>query len=194
MISGISNGNNCMTYMQQAQSTQHKSGPPDLFQALDTDGSGEIDQSELDTWAKNMSSKTGMPVKTSEAISTYDSDGNGSLSSTELHSFLESTGIKPPADGPPPGPPPGSVAKTGDTSSGNADSIISAYDTNGDGVLSSSELQPYLDDTNNTSSENYLSLIAQALSAYLQNTGQSTSAASGASSVDGLNIAIDFSG
>jgi Ca2+-binding EF-hand superfamily protein len=190
MISGIGNSSNYMSYLQQAQTTQHKQGFPDMFKALDSDGSGGITQSELETWAKNMSSETGKTIDTSKAVSTYDSDGNGVLNSTELKSFLESNGIKSPQEGAmPQGSPPSQAG-----SATSADSIISSYDLNGDGVLSSSELQAYLDDTGQTSSANDSSFLAQAISAYLTNMGQSTSTgASNFSNIENLNLNIDFS-
>ena len=75
MVSGISSSNSYMNYM--------------LFEALDTDGSGGISQSELDTWAKKMSSVTGKTIDTTNAVSTYGTDGV--LSADELNSFMEST-------------------------------------------------------------------------------------------------------
>jgi len=75
MISGISG--NSMMYLQQAQSMQK-----DLFIAVDSDGSGGLSQSELDTWSKNMSSETGQTVDTSKAISSFDKDGDGALELT----------------------------------------------------------------------------------------------------------------
>jgi Ca2+-binding EF-hand superfamily protein len=268
MISGISNSSNYMSYLQQAQTTQQKQGPPDLFTALDTDGSGGISQSELDTWAKSMSSKTGNTMDTSNAISTYDSNSDGVFSSSELDSFLKANGLQPPSfqgmgQGPqdlftaldtdgsggisqseldtwaksmssktgntmdtsnaistydsnsdgvlssdelkslleangieapkqgfmPPGPPP---AET-ESAVKSADSIISGYDTNGDGVLSSSELQAYLDDTEQTSSSNDSNILAQAISSYLMNMGESTRTGFSAY-INNLNQNIDFSG
>ena len=138
----------------------------DLFTALDSDGSGGVSQLELDTWATNMSSETGKTLDTSKAISTYDKDGNGELSSAEFKSFLDAGGIKPP-------PPPESSEST--TSTTTANSVLSKYDTNGDGVLSASELQAYLDDissassTDSSSSSSLNSLVAKALSAYASN-------------------------
>jgi Ca2+-binding EF-hand superfamily protein len=190
MISGISG--NSMMYLQQAQSMQK-----DLFIAVDSDGSGGLSQSELDTWSKNMSSETGQTVDTSKAISSFDKDGDGALSSTEFASFLQSTGLKGP-DGPPP-PPQSQDSDSTDSSSSSsqsADSIISSYDTNGDGVLSSSELQAYLDKSTQDSSSNSLSYIEQALSAYIANMGQSTDSSqlgSDLTYINNLNINCDVS-
>jgi Ca2+-binding EF-hand superfamily protein len=142
----------------------HRGG---LFKALDTDGSGGISQDELDQWAGAVSDKTGTTINTAGAVSTYDADGNGELSRGELKSFMEASGVKPPAA--PEGS--GMTNATGSTdtsSTTSADGIISAYDTNGDGVLSSDELQAYLDDTGAASLN---TLVQEALSAYAMNSG-----------------------
>jgi len=146
-------------------------GPGDLFKALDADSSGSVSQSELDEWASNMSEETLNTIDTSSAISTYDTDGSGELSSTEFKSFLDESGIKPP-------PPPESAKSS--ASSGSAEGIISKYDTDGDGVLSSTELQAYLDDQEESSSASFtsaLSIIEQALNAYLSSMGTSGNSA-----------------
>ena len=44
MVSGISSSNSYMSYLLQTQMTNDRSGPADLFKALDTDGSGGISQ------------------------------------------------------------------------------------------------------------------------------------------------------
>jgi Ca2+-binding EF-hand superfamily protein len=153
--------------MQQGMGMMGMPGGPgkggDLFTALDSDGSGGVSQSELDTWATNMSSETGKTLDTSKAISTYDKDGNGELSSTELNSFLDASGIKPPH---------GTKPSHDTSSTTTANSVLSKYDTNGDGVLSASELQAYLDDissTDSSSSSSLNSIVAKALSAYASN-------------------------
>lgn len=131
-------------------------GPPNLFSDADTDGSGGISESELETLASTLSSATGRTLDTTDAISTYDTDGDGELSDDELKSFLDASGIMPP-------PPPqmGMNGTSDEDTTTSADSVISIYDTNGDGVLSSTELQAYLDSANQTSAQ-------QGLAAYLQ--------------------------
>jgi Ca2+-binding EF-hand superfamily protein len=131
----------------------------DLFTAIDTDSSSGVSQSELDEWAEAMFDETGNSIETTDAVSTYDVDGDDELSSEELKSFMEATMA------PPMGMMEG-VSSNDTSSSESADSVISAYDTNGDGVLSSDELQAYLDDTDTTS---FRALMQQALSAYTMN-------------------------
>jgi Ca2+-binding EF-hand superfamily protein len=162
-------------------------GPGDLAGALDTDKSGGVSQSELETWAKNMSEETGSTIDTTDAVSTYDTDGDGELSQTELESFLEASGVPSPGTArmaPPPPPPESSDSGSTTTS---ADSIISKYDTNGDGVLSASELEAYLDDQSSSSA----SLVSKAMSAY-------TSSLDGSRTFDledlFMNLAGNFSG
>jgi Ca2+-binding EF-hand superfamily protein len=151
-----------------------RGGPGDLSAALDTDNSGGVSQSELETWAQNMSEKTGNTLDTTDAVTTYDTDGDGELSSTELKSFLDAGGVPSPETAgmaPPPPPPRSSDSSETDSSSSSADGILSKYDTNSDGVLSATELQAYLDDQ----SSSINNLIAKGLTAYTSNVGNSRS-------------------
>ena len=168
MINGISSYNNCMNCLQTARG---RPDPAGMFNKVDSDGNGGVSQSELDVLVQDISSKTGNSIDSTNAVTTYDADGNGELSGDELKSFMEASGIKPP-------PPPGGSSTT------SAESIISQYDTNGDGVLSSDELQGYLD-TSDTASLN--ALMQQALSAYTMNFGSS-----GSSSLE--DALLDFGG
>ncbi|MGD0820218.1 MAG: EF-hand domain-containing protein [Desulfomonilia bacterium] len=164
-----------------SQDSSNSSASTDLFNAI-TGGSSQMTQAQLDTWASDMSQATGQTIDTTNAISTYDTNGDGTLSSSEFQSFLDANGISAPQNfgmAPPPPPPPSSgsseTSSSTTSSTSSADSIISKYDTNGDGVLSASELQAYLDDNSSTSSTTSSSLVEQALSAYLMNMGLSSS-------------------
>jgi Ca2+-binding EF-hand superfamily protein len=124
-----------------------------FFNQVDTDASGGISETELTTLAANISDQTGQTLDISDAISTYDSDGDGELSDTELKSFMGASGVKPP---PPPPPTMGMNRTSGDEeeiSATAAESIISSYDTDSDGVLNSSELQTYLDSLKESSAQ-----------------------------------------
>lgn len=76
------------------------------------------------------------------------------------------------------------IGSIGASSPTDAQSIISQYDADGDGLLSSDELQGYLD-TSDTASLN--ALMQQALSAYTMNFGSS-----GSSSLE--DALLDFGG
>ena len=163
----------------------HHHGAGGLFKAIDTDSNGSISQTELDQWATAFSENTGNSIDTTGAVSTYDTDGDGQLSRSELKSFLEANGIKPPSH-----PPKGTEAMNGTdsasaSSTGNASDIISAFDTNGDGVLDSSELQAYLNDSSRAS---FKTLVQQAVSAYAMNLGSNfPSQENGLLNLSGLN-------
>ena len=166
MVNGISSYNNYMNYLQP-QAARSRPDPSEMFDKIDTDGSGGISQSELDAFVQDLSDKTGKSIDATNAVSTYDTDKNGELSQDEFKSFMDASGIAPP---PPPHGGPGmmnGVGAGGESSGTDADSVISAYDINGDGVLSSDELQAYLDDTGSSSS--LTSLFQQAITAYSEN-------------------------
>jgi Ca2+-binding EF-hand superfamily protein len=165
-----------------SQASLNSSASTDLFNAI-TGGSSQMTQSQLDTWATNMSKATGKTLDTTNAISTYDTDNDGTLSATEFSSFLDANGISAPqtAGMAPPPPPPSETSET-TSSTSSATSVLSKYDTNGDGVLSTSELQAYLDDiastnsktsTDSSSSASLNSFVAKALSAYASNQATS---------------------
>lgn len=137
-----------------------------LFQALDTDGNSGISETELSNWVEAMSEETGNTIDASSALDEYDLDGDGELGSTELESFLTANGIGAPSGADEAaGSPPGGV------SSGSSASAISEYDTNGDGVLSSEELQAYLDDLEENSSTPHKQESISNYSMNLENSG-----------------------
>lgn len=65
--------------------------PDEIFKKLDSDGSGGLNQSELDVMAKNISSMTGQTIDTKNAISTYDVNGDGQLDKTEMDTMMKAT-------------------------------------------------------------------------------------------------------
>jgi Ca2+-binding EF-hand superfamily protein len=83
-----------------------------------------------------------------EMFSSMDSDGDGSVSESELTAFAEKAQSGP-SSGPPPGPPPGGAPPTGgadeasssssSSSSTSSSQTYDALDTNKDGVVSLSE-------------------------------------------------------
>jgi len=73
-------------------------GPPPagMFSDADSDESGGISQTELETLAGNISDKTGTTIDTEDALSVYDTNGDGELSGEELRNFMEASGVQPP--------------------------------------------------------------------------------------------------
>jgi Ca2+-binding EF-hand superfamily protein len=191
MISGIGSYN---SYMNCMQTERARPDPADMFNKVDSDGSGGISQSELETLVENISDKTGNSIDTTDALSTYDTDGDGELSMDELKSFMDASGMAPP-----PPPPKGEgmangLEATGGSSTTSAESILSAYDSDGDGMLNSDELQGFLD---NGDTSSITKLIEQAISAYMTNFGnnQSSNMESAFLNFGGLNgySSVDFS-
>jgi Ca2+-binding EF-hand superfamily protein len=108
-----------------------------LFGKLDANGDGAIDTSELKTFADDISGKTGVTVDASSLMTALDSDGNRSVSSTELKDNGKALfdqlrqqlmGSQLQATSQPP----------------DADEMFSSMDTDGDGSISKSELDSFL--------------------------------------------------
>ena len=121
----------------------------DLFSQVDSDGSGSVSTTELQTLLENMSGNTDSTASSSEAEALFkqlDSDSDGSLSSSEFDagrpsnqdqassSTSTASANRPP---PPPGGPggPGRGGSASDSSSQTYDPL----DTNEDGVVSLEE-------------------------------------------------------
>ncbi len=136
--------------MQSATGMMGGQGSSGFFNEVDADGSGGISEEELTALASNISEQTGQTLDTSEALTNYDSNEDGELNDTELKSFMDASGIKPP-------PPPQSagISGTGSEEESTAESILSSYDTDSDGALSISELQSYLDSMKQSSNAAY---------------------------------------
>ena len=96
MINGISSYGSYMSY-QQIQAMQQQKGPAEMFNKVDTDESGGISQTELETLAENISDRTGQTIDIEDALTTYDIDGDGELSAEELQAFLDDSGLQPPS-------------------------------------------------------------------------------------------------
>ena len=77
-----------------------------MFKQLDSDGNGSLNQSELDTFAKDVKSMTGQTIDTKNAISTFDKDGDGALNKSEMDTMMKTEHGK-------------SGAKTEEANSGN---------------------------------------------------------------------------
>jgi Ca2+-binding EF-hand superfamily protein len=93
--------------------------PEEMYKKLDSDGSGGLNASELDAWATDFKSMTGQTIDTAKAISTYDANGDGEISKTEMDTMMKALHEK--SGGPPP-PPLDMTTGTGSVSSGEATS------------------------------------------------------------------------
>ena len=102
---------------------QTRPDPEEMFKKLDSDNSDGLNKDELDVWAEDFSKMTGQTIDTADAISTYDADGDGELSRTEMDTMMKALQEK--SGGPPP-PPPDIMAGT---SSSTSDETSSATDT-----------------------------------------------------------------
>jgi Ca2+-binding EF-hand superfamily protein len=140
-ISGISSASSAWSSMIAMRGNRPPGGkdPAELFAKVDSDGSGGVDEAELQTMLDDIAQKTGTSVDGSagELLSKMDSDGDGSLSQTELDEGMRSLL-------PPPSTMDFAQARGTDGDSGG-DDLFGKIDTDGDGEVSGTELQALLD-------------------------------------------------
>lgn len=124
----------------------------DLFSKVDSDGSGSLSQSELQTMLETMSGNTDSTATSSEAEALFkqlDSDSDGSLSSSEFdagrpqnqdqaNSRTSATSTASANRPPPPPGGPGGPGRGG-SSSESSNASYDPLDTNQDGVVSIEE-------------------------------------------------------
>ena len=133
-ISGVSGSSNVWAALNTSRSQQHQAK---MFAKVDTDGSGGVDQTELDTMLSKLSEKTGVSLGDSkELFSKMDSNGDGSLSSDELGQGMKDLL-----------PPPSTMEFAQSRTHGGQkeDDLFSKVDTNGDGSVDASELKVLTD-------------------------------------------------
>ncbi len=134
--------------------TNRIGGPPNMgqmFQKSDVNGDGQLDRSEMSTFAQNMPPRPdGSTPSVDEMMSQLDTDGDGQISQEELRA------------GRPKGPPPPRNGGTEAFADGfdasqlegmasrfsqmtgqsmSASDLLAAFDTDGDGSVSKTELQ-----------------------------------------------------
>ncbi|KPY29039.1 EF-hand domain-containing protein [Pseudomonas syringae] len=136
MISGISSSFSSYTSSTSAtSSTSNKKFQEELLAKLDTDGDGSIGKNELSS-ALSSNSKDGITVSLSKAFSDLDSNDDDSLDADELAAMT-----------PPPPPPMQSVDE-------QAEDLLGALDSDGDGAISSDELTTGLSNAGSTANSN----------------------------------------
>ncbi len=135
-----------------------KSPAEDLFSKLDADASGGLSTSELQSFVDKMSSDTRSALLSTQEASTsststsatssttaddlltaMDEDADGSVSESELDTWMQANR---PA-GPPPPPPPSEEASATDGTD-PASALFGAIDGDGDGSVSETELSDFL--------------------------------------------------
>ena len=101
MINGVSNSFSSMS-MTGPRNIQKPPPPPpdkDVFKAADSDGNGSVSAAELKTLLEGIDEVSGESSSVEDAIQSYDTDKDGSLSREELLGLLTDSGF--PLPGPP---------------------------------------------------------------------------------------------
>ena len=96
MISSVNGMGGMGGYMAAARS---KPPGPDGFRMVDTDASGGVSGSELETFASTIESVTGNTIDVEATMETYDRDGDATLSGEELFRLVTEYGLRPSAPG-----------------------------------------------------------------------------------------------
>ncbi|MDY0189232.1 MAG: EF-hand domain-containing protein [Desulfuromonas sp.] len=121
MISSISS---------MSSSSAQKAPPPEqnVFTLTDSDSDGFVSSTELESLIADISEVTGNSMDVTDAMSTFDTDQDGSLNGEELQGLMSESGFTPPmmmsseeggeSDMMPPPPPP------------DASQVVSAYGQN----------------------------------------------------------------
>lgn len=131
-ISGVSSAGDAWANMK-AQRSQMQAK---MFTKVDTDSSGGVDKTELQSLLDDVAKKTGVTnnSNTNELFSKMDSNSDGSLSSDELGQGMQS--IMPP----PPSTMDFAKARSASSTSGE-DDLFGKVDTDGNGSVSKEEMQ-----------------------------------------------------
>ncbi|WP_374256832.1 hypothetical protein [Aquabacterium sp.] len=159
-ITGVSSGSSAWSSMGAISSSRAQMKEK-LFSKVDSDSSGGVDATELQSMLDDIAKHTGTSSSTSaaDALKSLDSNGDGSLDADELDQGMKSLMPEPPstmafaqsrAEGgvqgaggppPPPPPPPPSDDASSDASSTSSTSATSydPLDTNQDGTVSAEE-------------------------------------------------------
>lgn len=117
-------------------SLQRSAGQQRLLSKLDTDQSGGVDGTELQSMIDDVAQKTGMRLSTSadDMLAQYDADGDGSLNGDELDNAAKNLL-----------PPPPTTMEFAQTRGMAGDDLFGKVDSDGDGSISQDELQGLLE-------------------------------------------------
>ena len=110
-----------------------------LVTQLDEDSSGSLESGEIADLAEKISQATGVSTELTEFMTTYDTDGDESLSQEEAVAALEANAPQGP---PPQGPPPGGMGGMGGSME---EDLVSSADSDGDGTIDSEEAEALVD-------------------------------------------------
>lgn len=110
--------------------------PEKLLSKLDTDQSGGVDGTELQSLIDDVAQKTGMTLDTSakDMLTQYDADGDGSLNGDELGDAMKSLLLPPPT-----------TMEFAQSRGMAGDDLFAKVDGDGDGSVSQDELQSLLE-------------------------------------------------
>ncbi len=127
-ISGVSSQSNAWANAQRSQ-MQAK-----MFSKVDTDSSGGVNPTELQTLFTDISQKTGKTLDAQELFTTMDSNADGSLTNDELVTGMKS--VMP--------PPPSTLEFAQNRSKGTGqDDLFSKVDANSDGSVDETEMTAF---------------------------------------------------
>jgi Ca2+-binding EF-hand superfamily protein len=128
----------------QGAAMNNRPDPAAMFNTVDQDSSGGLDQTEFTTLVAKISEATGQEVDADELFATYDADGDGLLGKEEIQTAMEANR----SAGPPPGGMMKPMAAMGTMPPGGApdlSQIFSEADQDEDGTLDESEVQGLAD-------------------------------------------------
>ncbi len=131
MISSISSSLNFGSQMGVQSMQQFKEK---MFSKIDSDGNGGIDKTEFSDLAKKMSEMSGSSQSVEDIFSTYDTDGDDSLSMDELDSFMKDNA---------PQPPPMNGLMGGQGMQNPLEDLFSKIDGDSDGSINKSEFEDF---------------------------------------------------
>ncbi len=121
----------------EKSSSKEKPSLADLVSKLDTDGSGSLEQTEVQSLTEKISEATGVSVDLAEFLTTYDTDADGALSEDEAVAALEANR--------PEGPPPADMDTMQGSGGPDYSQMFSEADTDGDSSISATEAESLAD-------------------------------------------------